>query len=205
MHELRNTIAEGHVVAFDREAPFELRIQDPNSGPQEVGTLEAIRVKILQLVSAKLLTEMKGEPGNLQNVKIELTSENDLFFHYTHIVDEDSFRHMQENQKLMIEFGDYTNILIKMVNSCIKEPHSFLAVFIMNRDGSAKLDFIQNIEYKFIELLSCDFVASPEDTVRQSITFRYNSVKSKVALMEARLKDVNALVKVKNPSLLLQL
>ena len=41
--------------------------------------------------------------------------------------------------------------------------------------------------------------------MRQSITFRYNSVKSKVALMEARLKDVNNLVKVKNPSLLLQL
>ena len=36
---------------YDREAPFELRIQDPNSGPQEVGTLEAIRVKILNLVS----------------------------------------------------------------------------------------------------------------------------------------------------------
>ena len=43
-------IGEGHTVAFDREAPFELRIQDPNSGPQEVGTLEAIRVKSLQLV-----------------------------------------------------------------------------------------------------------------------------------------------------------
>lgn len=205
MRENIDREAEGHVVAYDREAPFELRIQDPNSGPQEVGTLEAIRVKILQLVSTQPLTKMKGEPNSLQNVKIELTSENDLFFHYTHIVDEDSFRHMQENQKLMIEFGDYTNILVKMVNSCIKEPHSFLAVFIMNRDGSAKLDFIQNIEYKFIELLSCDFIASPEDTVRQSITFRYNSVKSKVALMEARLKDVNNLVKVKNPSLLLQL
>ena len=45
------SLAEGHNVVFDREAPFELRIQDPNSGPQEVGTLEAIRVKILMLVS----------------------------------------------------------------------------------------------------------------------------------------------------------
>ena len=80
-----------------------------------------------------------------------------------------------------------------------------MAVFIMNRDGTAKLDFIQNIEYKFIELLSCDFMASSEEAVRQSITYRYNSVKSKVQLMEARLKDVNNLVKVKNPSLLLQL
>ena len=50
------SLAEGHVVAYDREAPFELRIQDPTSGPQEVGTLEAIRVKILQLVSDLLLT-----------------------------------------------------------------------------------------------------------------------------------------------------
>ena len=75
----------------------------------------------------------------------------------------------------------------------------------MNRDGTAKLDFIQNIEYKFIELLSADFMASSEEIVRQSITFRYNSVKSKVALMEARLKAVNNLVKVKNPSLLLQI
>lgn len=43
-------IAEGHHLLYDREAPFELRIQDPNNGPQEVGTLEAIRVKILVLV-----------------------------------------------------------------------------------------------------------------------------------------------------------
>ena len=47
-------IAEGHSVLYDREAPFELRIQDPNNGPQEVGTLEAIRVKILVLVRLSL-------------------------------------------------------------------------------------------------------------------------------------------------------
>jgi hypothetical protein len=45
--EMDPSLAEGHTVVYDREAPFELRIQDPNSGPQEVGTLEAIRVKIL--------------------------------------------------------------------------------------------------------------------------------------------------------------
>ena len=75
----------------------------------------------------------------------------------------------------------------------------------MSKDGTAKLDFIQNVEYKFIELLSCDCRASDEDIVRQNITFRYNSMKSKVQLMETRLKDVNSLVKIKNPSLLLQM
>jgi hypothetical protein len=32
--------------------------------------------------------------NHIQNVKVELTSENDLFFHYTHLVDEDNFRAM---------------------------------------------------------------------------------------------------------------
>ena len=41
--------ADGHRIVYDREVPFELRIQDSNTGPQEVGTLEAIKVKILVL------------------------------------------------------------------------------------------------------------------------------------------------------------
>ena len=88
-------------------------------------------------------------------MKVELTSENDLFFHYTHLVDTDTYRHMQEKQKLLVNFPEYAKVLQKMVNSCNKEPHSFLGVFVMNRDGSAKLDFIQRNDFKFIELLSC--------------------------------------------------
>ena len=195
IEEMDPSLGEGHHVIYDREVPFELRIQDSGSGPQEVGTLEAIKTKVLVM----------GEDSNPRHIKIELISENDLFFHYIHSIDEAGFRSMQESQKLMIEFSELPTILVRMLNASIKEPHSFLAVFIMHRDGRARLDFIQNIEYKFIELLSLDFVASTEETVRQQITFRYNSVKSKLAILQARLQDISALVKVKNPSLLLQL
>merc|ERR1719491_291332 len=195
IEEMDPSLAEGHRVLYDRECPFELRVHDADTGPQEVGTLEAIRCKILIL----------GEDGSPAHCRIEMTSENDLFFHYTHSVDGHSFRSMQEHQKLMIDFPDYLTVVVKMLNNCIKEPHMYLAVFVMQRDGHARLDFIQNMEYKFVELLSCDFIASPEEVVRQQITFRYNSTKSRLALMQARLQDVNALVKVKNPSLLLQL
>ena len=58
-------------------------------------------------------------------MRIELISENDLFFHYTHAIDEAGFKEMQEAQKLMIEFAEYTSVLIKMLNSCIKEPHRY--------------------------------------------------------------------------------
>lgn len=70
---------------------------------------------------------------------------------------------------------------------------------------SARLDFIQNLDYKFIELLSCGFDESEEQTRRDSITYRYTSAKTKLQLMEARLRDVNNLIKLKNPSLLLNL
>ena len=195
IHEMDPSLAEGHRIVYDSEVPFELRIQDVGRGPQEVGTLEAIKVKLLDL----------GSENNPQHVKIELTSENDLFFNYAQSFDDRSFRGLQENQKLMIDFSELPTVLMRMLNSCVKEPHTFLAVFIMHRDGSAHLDFIQNIEYKFIELLSLDFVATSEEAVRQQLTYRYNAMKSKMAIMQARLQDITTLVKVKNPSLLLQI
>ena len=75
----------------------------------------------------------------------------------------------------------------------------------MMKDGSARLDFVQNVEYKFVELLSLKFAASEEETVKEQVVFRYNAVKTKLALAQARLADVNALVKIKNPSLLLHM
>lgn len=47
-------IGDGHKIVYDREVPFELRINDGDLGPQEVGTLEAIRVKLLILVKKNL-------------------------------------------------------------------------------------------------------------------------------------------------------
>ena len=50
---------------------------------------------------------------------------------------------MQEQQKLMVEFVDYPNVLIKMLNACITEPANHLAIFIMLPDSTARVEFIQ--------------------------------------------------------------
>mmetsp|Transcript_15396 Transcript_15396/g.25131 ORF Transcript_15396/g.25131 Transcript_15396/m.25131 type:complete len:261 (-) Transcript_15396:77-859(-) len=189
------SVQDGWRVIYDRECPFELRYQENAESPQEVGTLEAIKVKVL----------IQGPENTPEALKIELSSENDLFFLYMHMVDEVGFRIMQEQQKLMVDFDDYSKVLMRMLNSCIKEPHTHLAIFVMQEDGLSRLDFIKNMEYKFVELLTCSFVKCDEELVRQHIAYRYNAMKSRLAMMQARLSDVNALVKVKNPSLLLQL
>ena len=195
MDEQDPSLADGFHVFYDREVPFELRSMAASEMPQNVGAQEAIRVKIL----------VKGDAHAPDDMRVELTSESNLFFHYSHRLDTSNFHELQEGQKLMVEFSEYPTVLLKTLNSCIKEPHTHLAVFVMQNNGEARLDFIQNMEYKFVELLSCKFAASAEGVVREQISFRYNSIKSRLALMQARLADVNALVKIKNPSLLLQL
>ena len=112
---------------------------------------------------------------------------------------------MQDNQKLCIQFNEYSNLTKRLLNNCINEPQSYIAVFIMQKEGTARLDFIQNIEYKFIELLSIDFVNSPDDTVRRQIAYRYNALRSKLELMQNRIQTISNIVKLKNPSLLLQI
>lgn len=205
-------VAGGFRVIYDRETPFELRIQvrsetndaderergslpqqeeeltrcariqsartqDADNTPQQVGTLEAIKVKILIL----------GDDADVHAVKVELSTESDLFFLYSHTCDLEAFQAMQEQQKLMIDFADYANVLIRMLNNCIKEPHNHLAVYLMQADGRARLDFIQNMEYKFVELLSVDFMRVSDETIRQHICFRYNSMKSRLQVLQTRL------------------
>ena len=105
----------------------------------------------------------------------------------------------------MVPFIDYANVLIRMLNSVIREPAVFLAIFLMNGKGEARLDFIQNMEYKFVELVSCKCDRMPEEVIAHHVTYRYNSIKQRYAVTQARLTELSNLVKTKNPSLMLHM
>lgn len=50
-------------------------------------------------------------------VRVELTSESDLFFHYMHLIEEKSYGRVQEAQQLVVEFSDYPTVLMRMLNA----------------------------------------------------------------------------------------
>ena len=183
------SLSEGHKLLYDREVPFELRLEDSN-GPQEVASFEALRCKIL----------LGGVENNPTQIRLELSCENDLFFHFTSDIDDETFKIMQESQKLTVNFPEFSNLVKRLFNNCINEPQSYIAVFIMQKEGTARLDFIQNIEYKFIELLSIDFVNSPDETVRKQISYRYNAIRTKLEIVQNRIQTISNIVKLKNPS-----
>lgn len=192
LDELDPSLADGFSLFYERECPFELRVRSKVDDRPEVGNLEGITVRIL----------VKEDSTGMQGVRIELSSENDLFFHYMHFTSADSFRKIHDTQRLMVDFPEYPQMLKKMVQNCYQMPHSHLAVFVMQRDGTATLNFIQNMEYKFIELFSASFIHSPEQLVRQQICYRYNSLQTKLRLMQARMDELTTAVKVKNPALM---
>jgi len=196
IEDMDPSLADGHRIIFDKEIPIELRTQDQHESESDVGTLEAIRVKILI---------MEGDSESQAHVRLEMSSESDLFFHYTHSLGKDNYAVVQQQQKLMVDFPNYPKMLSKMLNACIKEPESFLCILIMERDGKGHLNFVQNMEYKFVELLSLEMNESPEHIIRQHISFRYNSMRSRVGILNARLQEVSTIIKMKSPSLLVHL
>ena len=63
------------------QVPIEVRTQVSGEDPQH-GTLEAIKVKMLSL----------GPMEAPSSIRLEFSSEADLFFHYVHCLDEDQYR-----------------------------------------------------------------------------------------------------------------
>lgn len=131
--EIDPSLGDGFRLIYEREVPFEVR---SHSGDEQLrqGTLELIRVKIV----------LSGADDTPEEVRMELSSEADLFFHYTHQLDETGFAKVQEAQKIMVDLADYPTILVRMLNSCIKEPHIHL--------GNVNFSFIYRYFYLTYDL-----------------------------------------------------
>jgi len=214
------SVGNGYRLYYEKEVPFEVRYSakqlsgknvgnntspvysNAGSNPTNLssqGVMEHLKVKILLL----------GAEDSPRAVRMELSSETDLFFHFMHVIEEKTYASIQEDQRLVVEFSDYPTVLIRMLNACIKEPQIYLAIFSLldaqSLNTDARIDFIQNMEYKYVELLYCACVRSPHEVVQHHITYRYNDMKQKLSLARSRLLELNNLVKLKNPSLLLQM
>ena len=62
----------GYKIVFDKDIPMEIRIQGAN-GTHEIGAMERIKCRML----------LKEEFPRIKQMKLELTSDTDLFFYFT--------------------------------------------------------------------------------------------------------------------------
>lgn len=154
-----------------------------------------------ELVGKKCLLSYKLLAG-ADVVELEITSESDLFFQYVHRVTKEEYEKIKLQQNLTTPFDTYPLTLQKMIVSCM-QSESFKAILTM-RGGEGTLNFVQNAEYKFIELLECALLRANEFRMVDNITYRYNLLKERVNHFAHHLEDINNVLKKKDPAVACQ-
>ncbi|EPY34162.1 hypothetical protein STCU_01809 [Strigomonas culicis] len=78
--------------------------------------------------------------------------------------------------------------VLKMFNRCIREPGRFIAALLLGDDGTANLEFVENLEYKLVSVLVLPFRASPPEVVREQAQYRYSAVRARLDLVTEQIK-----------------
>lgn len=174
------SLADGSRIVYDREVPLELRAVV--AGESSAGSLEQFRIKVLA----------NGEDRNLASMRIEITSESDIFFHYTCIINDQGFLRLRDDEHLVCEFPEFLMTVLKMFNRCVREPGRFIGAFLLGSDGTAQLEFVENLEYKLVSVLNLPFRVSPAEVVREQGQYRYNALRTRLHLLTGYLKRSTA-------------
>jgi hypothetical protein len=73
-----------------------------------------------------------------------------------------SSRCLQEDCGLVADFASFPALLLKLLNLLVEQPSTYLGLLVLRADGSAVLEFAQNLEFKAMSLLSMRVEAVPQ-------------------------------------------
>jgi hypothetical protein len=184
------SLKDGGEIVFDEEIPLEIRSGD---GTDE-SELIVIRFKII----------VHEDDGVLQQVRLEITSDSDLFFLYESTFTTQDYAELQARQKLKIDFGEFPHVLRDILAQNSGGKGEFSVVFVQDARSHGILSFQQNLKLKSVEIFALEFVPASDELVRDQIQYRYNLARSKLKIAKADLDDLYAMLKIKNPSVLKQ-
>ena len=189
-------LKEGYKLVFQKEIPMDIKIQTKKEN-KEISSFEAITFKVFKIQSSS-----NSIPTH---IKIELSSENDLFFNFTSIIDEEIFKVIKEKQNLTIDYKDFLETIEELCENCLNDAEIYIAIFLMKKDGSASLNIIKELDVKYIELLKLEFVNSPDEVIKKQMLYRFAALKSKLDYYKNCLEITGDIILEKNPSIISQM
>lgn len=135
-----------------------------------VGTLESAELMHLRI----LIRGDEQDPESIGSIKLELTSEEDIFFNYVCYLNEESVLALIQEQGLSIEYKDFLRIVHKLLDEVQK--HEARALLLLdNVAETADLHFQQDAEFRVDDLLQLTFAESKVDMIKAAISHRINS------------------------------
>ena len=163
---------------------------------------ETKEVASFELIRFKLLSDALNEEDTAKRVKLELSWESDLLFHYTNIVDENSFLDIKKKQNLNIDFSGYCILVTKICDDCIKNPEVFIGELTIQKDGIAQLRFVKGSDFKDLELLQLEFKNSSEEVIKKHMIYRFTYLKAKIEYDKKVLKIAGDVILDCNPDVM---
>ena len=193
LEEKDPSLLNGFKIIFNKEIPIEIKLQTKN-GEKNLASFEPIR--------CKLLIDNINENKKPNHIKIELSCENDIYFHFTKIIDEKEFLDIKKKQNLNITFSQFSELFEKICENCRASPNEYICFFLINRKSNSVLKFLKNSDFKFLELLLLEFERSSEEVINKQIIYRFTILKSKLDYEKKCIKKVGDIIVGKNPDIL---
>ena len=187
------SIEIGLIKTYEEEVPFEIRIHHENIEKEK---------SIFELLICKIFVTQEVNKNKDFIIKFEIASDKDLFFYYSTEINQSSFEQIQRQQKLICDIIKFYDLLIKYLDLCIEQNKKFLVVFNIYEDKMAKLEIMENLEYKFAELINLNFSPVSKDFIHKQIIYRYNSMRGLFDMTQNRINIINGVLKDTNPSLI---
>ncbi|CAD8113722.1 unnamed protein product [Paramecium primaurelia] len=131
----------------------------------------------------------QGIDSNPQSIKIEISSEKDLFFLFHHEATINSFTQIKALQNLQMPFKDYAQITIATLNKVEQNFNGYGAIFQVMLDGSARLEINQTTEFRSVHMIHFDFHQVEESFLRQTIVFKYNQQRKEIKYLTQSLNE----------------
>lgn len=179
----------GHHVSHECDLNMIVQLK-PNKFTQPdvtdfVGTLESSELMHLRI----LIRGDEQDPESIGSIKLELTSEEDIFFNYVCFLNEDMVNGLIQEQGLTIEYKDFLRILRKLLDDVHK--HEARALLLLdNVSETAELRLQQDAEFRVDDLLVLAFSESKVDMIKAAISHRINSTQQMNMLVQERIKDI---------------
>lgn len=187
------SLQNNYIKIYEEEVPFEIRVEKEEFSQDSI--FESLLCKIL----------CAEEMDQSSTIRIEIACDKDLYFYYTCDVNSDLFEKIKQSQELTCNFNDFSDLLIKFLDLCIKDTKKYLAVFAMQKDGTNKMELYENLEHKFGDLISLEFKPASDELIKQQITYRYNAMRATDDIAQNKIDIINGVLKDFDPQLIYEI
>ena len=178
------------IKIYEEEIPFEIRVEGN----------ELMENSIFETLLCKIL--ISDETSKQFKTRIEIACDKDLFFYYTYEIDSELFNKIKKEQKLTCNFNDFCDLLVKYFDFCMNDTKKYLAVIQIKKDGNAKMELYENLQYKFGELIQIQLLPASNDIIRKQIVYRYNAMRATQDMVQNRIDIINGVLKDNDPQLI---